>query len=141
MVLGTQEMLEIFQVLLLRCALSGPLMLLPVSDFLLFICFLKKHIYLLIYGCAGSSLLLGLFSGCSQGWPLSSCGPWVWLLHSMWDLPRPGIEHMSPALTGRFFTTEPPGKPPKGRQNENHNLRTLTKLITWTTALSNSVKL
>ena len=29
------------------------------------------------------------------------------------DLPDPGIEltsHMSPELTGRFFTTEPPGK-------------------------------
>ena len=24
---------------------------------------------------------------------------------------RPGIEPMSPALAGRFFTTEPPGKP------------------------------
>ena len=33
------------------------------------------------------------------------------------DLPDPGIESMSPAvpaLTGRFFTTEPLGKPPKG---------------------------
>ena len=29
----------------------------------------------------------------------------------MWDLPRPGIEPVSPALAGRFFTTEPPGKP------------------------------
>ena len=28
------------------------------------------------------------------------------------DLPNPGIEPMSPALAGRFFTTEPPGKPP-----------------------------
>ena len=27
------------------------------------------------------------------------------------DLPDPGIEPESPALTGRFFTTEPPGKP------------------------------
>ena len=27
------------------------------------------------------------------------------------DLPDPRIEPMSPALTGRFFTTEPPGKP------------------------------
>ena len=27
------------------------------------------------------------------------------------DLPRPGIKCTSPALTGRFFTTEPPGKP------------------------------
>ena len=29
----------------------------------------------------------------------------------MWDLPRPGIEPVSPQLAGRFFTTEPPGKP------------------------------
>ena len=28
----------------------------------------------------------------------------------MWDLPRPGIEPMSPALAGRFLTTVPPGK-------------------------------
>ena len=29
----------------------------------------------------------------------------------MWDLPRSGIELMSPALANGFFTTEPPGKP------------------------------
>ena len=28
----------------------------------------------------------------------------------MWDLPRPGIDPVSPALVGGFFTTEPPGK-------------------------------
>ena len=27
------------------------------------------------------------------------------------DLPNPGTEPVSPALAGRFFTTEPPGKP------------------------------
>ena len=27
------------------------------------------------------------------------------------DLPDPGIEPVSPAMVGRFFTTEPPGKP------------------------------
>ena len=27
------------------------------------------------------------------------------------DLPDPGIEPASPALSGRFFSTEPPGKP------------------------------
>ena len=27
------------------------------------------------------------------------------------DLPDPGIEPASPALAGRFFTTQPPGKP------------------------------
>ena len=29
----------------------------------------------------------------------------------MWDLPRPGLEPLSPALAGRFSTTAPPGKP------------------------------
>ena len=32
----------------------------------------------------------------------------------MWDLPGPGMEPVSPALGGGFFTTEPPGKPRKG---------------------------
>ena len=30
------------------------------------------------------------------------------------DLPRSGIEPASPALAGRFFTTELPGKPIEG---------------------------
>ena len=29
----------------------------------------------------------------------------------MWDLPRPGLKPVSPALAGRFSTTAPPGKP------------------------------
>ena len=29
----------------------------------------------------------------------------------MWNLPRPGLEPVSPALAGRFPTTAPPGKP------------------------------
>ena len=33
------------------------------------------------------------------------------MLCCMWDLPRPGIKPVSPASAGRFFTTEPPGKP------------------------------
>ena len=43
---------------------------------------------------------------------LNSCGTWALLLQSMWNLLGSGIEPMSPALAGRFFTTEPPGKPP-----------------------------
>ena len=31
---------------------------------------------------------------------------------AMQNLPGPGIEPVSPALADRFFTTEPPGKPP-----------------------------
>ena len=42
---------------------------------------------------------------------LSSCGSRAKLLCGMWDLPRPGLEPVSPALAGRFSTTAPPGKP------------------------------
>ena len=42
---------------------------------------------------------------------LSSCGSWAQLLRGMWDLPRPGLKPVSPALAGRFSTTAPPGKP------------------------------
>ena len=42
---------------------------------------------------------------------LSGCGIPAWLLHGLRDLPGPGIEPVSPALAGGFFTTESPGKP------------------------------
>ena len=44
---------------------------------------------------------------------LSNCGSRAQLLRGMWDLPRPGLEPVSPALAGGFSTTAPPGKPPK----------------------------
>ena len=40
---------------------------------------------------------------------LSNCGSRAQLLRGMWDLPRPGLEPMSPALAGRLSTTAPPG--------------------------------
>ena len=92
----------------------------------------------LFIGCAGSLLLpkglslvvtsRGYFScgawashcggfSCCRAWALghklSSCGTGAKLLLCMWDLPRPRIKPMSPALTGGFFTIEPPGKTPK----------------------------
>ena len=42
----------------------------------------------------------------------SNCSSRAQLLHDMWDLPRPGLEPVSPELAGRFSTTAPPGKPP-----------------------------
>ena len=42
---------------------------------------------------------------------LSSRGSQAQSLCGMWDLPRPGLEPVSPALAGRFSTTAPPGKP------------------------------
>ena len=42
---------------------------------------------------------------------LSNCGSRASSICGMWDLPRPGLEPVSPALAGRFSTTAPPGKP------------------------------
>ena len=42
---------------------------------------------------------------------LSSCGSRAQPLRGMWDLPRPGLEPVSPALAGGLSTTAPPGKP------------------------------
>ena len=54
------------------------------------------------------------FSRCST-WALqhrlNSCGARAYLIPSIWDLPGPGMETVSPALSGRFVTTKPPGKP------------------------------
>ena len=33
------------------------------------------------------------------------------MLRGMWDLPRPGLEPVSPALAGRFSTAAPPEAP------------------------------
>ena len=37
-------------------------------------------------------------------------GRWVSLPRSVWNLPGPGFESMSPALAGKFLTTGPPGR-------------------------------
>ena len=41
---------------------------------------------------------------------LSSCSAQAQLLKGMWDLPRPGIEPLSPALAHGFLTAGPAGK-------------------------------
>ena len=40
---------------------------------------------------------------------LNSCGPQAELPRGLWDLPRSGTEPASPAVTGGFLTSEPPG--------------------------------
>ena len=42
---------------------------------------------------------------------LSNCGTRAQSLRGMRDLPRTGLEPVSPALAGRFSTTAPPRKP------------------------------
>ena len=49
----------------------------------------------------------------SRGFPRQEY--WSGLLfHSPGDIPNPGMESVSPALAGEFFTAEPPGKHYKG---------------------------
>ena len=60
---------------------------------------------------------------------LSSCGPRAQLLRGMWDLPRPGLEPMSPALAGRLSTTAPPGKPRKFFFKNLHFLTLLPHIL------------
>ena len=87
--------------------------------------------WLIDFGCVGSSFLCEGFlqlwqAGASlhrdaraslvaehrlQTRRLSSCGSRAQPLRGMGDLPRPGLEPVSPALAGRFSTTAPPGKP------------------------------
>ena len=66
--------------------------------------------------CAGLSLSQPLLAEHRlQTCRLSNCGPRAQLLRGTWDLPRPGLEPVSPALAGRLSTTAPPGKPMAGR--------------------------
>ena len=100
-----------------------------------FFFFLNKFIYLFL-AVLGLRFCVRAFSSCGKRGPLfiavrgsltiaaslvaehrlqtrrlSSCGSRAQLLHGLWDLPRPGLEPVSPALAGRFSTTAPPGKP------------------------------
>ena len=48
------------------------------------------------------------------------------------DLPDPGIEpasSVSPSLAGRFFTTEPPGKPPDTIKSFTVNYPSLREMV------------
>ena len=53
---------------------------------------------------------LGSWASVVAAHRLNSCGTQTQLLCGMWNLPRPGLEPMSPALADRFLTTAPPGK-------------------------------
>ena len=105
------------------------------SHYFLITFFLKLLIYLFL-AVLGPRFCARAFSSCGEQGPLfiavrgpltvtasfvvehrlqtrrlSSCGSPALLLRGMWDLPRPGLEPVSPALAGRLSTTAPPGKP------------------------------
>ena len=94
--------------------------------------------------CAGLSLSRPLFVAEHKLQPrrLSSCGSRAQLLRGMWDLPRPGLEPLSPASAGRFSTAAPPGKPEtksfyNGSKFWGHYL-CLPRLFTLQTSLKRS---
>ena len=72
--------------------------------------------------CSTQGLLFVVVCGLSLRWLLllqstgsrragfSSCGTGTWLLHGMLNLPRPGIEPVSPELADGFLSTVTPGK-------------------------------
>ena len=76
---------------------------------------------------------------------LSNCGSRAQLLRGMWDLPRPGLEPVFPALAGRFSTTAPPGKPPanfiltKLREKASKAFKCHRKLLSYCSAASLAV--
>ena len=74
------------------------------------------------FSCCGTRVLgtlvsvivacgLSSYGSRALGCGLSSCGAWAQLRCSMWDLPTPAIEPVSPALQDRFLTSGPSGKP------------------------------
>ena len=96
--------------------------------------YLNTHLFFILVALC-SSLVCRAFSSCGRWELLSACGAgfspqWLLLLrsvgcrctgfgssgsqaqlpHSMWNLPGPGIEPVSPPLAGGFLTTVPPGK-------------------------------
>ena len=104
-------------------------------SYIFFFFFLNSFIYLFM-AVLGLRFCARAFSSCSRWGPLfiavrgpltivaslvaehrlqmrrlSNCGSRAQLLSVMWDLPRPGLEPVSPALADRFSTTVPPGKP------------------------------
>ena len=60
--------------------------------------------------------------------PGLSCG--------MWDLPRPGLEPVSPALAGGFLTTVPPRKPATA-DFDVWNYKSLGSSLYWPVTLGN----
>ena len=85
---------------------SGDQSLLQCAGFSLwwFLCYAEEALGLLGFHSCGSQALEHR---------LNICGAQTQLLCSTWHLPRLGIEPVSPALAGGFFTTESLGKPCK----------------------------
>ena len=82
--------------------------------------------------CRAQALGLLGFSGCGSRaleHKSNSCGARIQLLQGRWGLPRLGIKPVSPALAGRFLTTEPPEKPLIFSDNSVYILETTFQIL------------
>ena len=85
-------------------SLYMPLFLFPPSIFtILLVCVCVICVCAHVLSHVSASSVCGTFPGRNDG---VSCH-----FHLQGNLPDQGIELTSPDLTGRFFNTEPPGKP------------------------------
>ena len=66
---------------------------------------------LVLWAAVASACGLSIWGSRALEHRLAGCGAQAYLLCGMRDLPGSGIEPVSSALAGRFFTTEPPRKP------------------------------
>ena len=89
-------------------------------------CFSIIHLFLAVLGFSLVTMSRGCSlvrrAGISSWWPLSLqsmalgpggfhvCGTGAQVLPGIWKVPEPGLEPVSPALAGGFFSTGPPGK-------------------------------
>ena len=83
-------------------------------------------------GCGVQALGHTGFSSCGSQAPehrLNSCGIQVSLPQGLGGVPGSGIESISPALAGRFFTIEPPGKHISSSLNRNDSNLFLSGII------------
>ena len=108
----------VLAVLGLRCCMDFSRVVASGDYFLVAVCRL-----LMAVGSRCRAQVLGTQTSATVAHGLSSCSSWALehrlsscraqalLLQGMGNLPGLGIEPVSPALAGRFFTTEPPGKP------------------------------
>ena len=92
--------------------MSGSYALVAVCGLLIMVAFLVENRLEGVKVSVVAARGLNSFNSWALEHRLNSCVAQASLLCSMWDLPGSGIEPLSPALAGEFFTTEPPEKTP-----------------------------
>ena len=102
---------------------TGTLKIFNLLTVLGFCCYLRAFFFSPC--CNEQGLHSGSSAQASRCGGFSFCGTWASLPHSMWNLPRPGIESVSPGRLNHWTTREIPGidifgRMLRGNQNAHH---------------------